>query len=112
MAIQALIDGGMARTYPEAAELVGMSEGTMLTHINRDRTRHPELYKAIRKCGWLSWLIDMWMRWLRVEPTAPSTSGNDHGTYGAGSGNLHSSCVYWVLVSGPGNGLKRPRQSS
>ena len=48
MAIQALIGGGMARTYPEAAELAGISEGTMLTHINRVRRRHPELYQAIR----------------------------------------------------------------
>ena len=47
-AIQALIGGGMARTYPEAAELAGMSQGTMLTHINRVRRRHPKLYQAIR----------------------------------------------------------------
>ena len=47
-AMEALIGGGMARTYPEAAELAGMSEGTMLTHINRVRRRHPELYRAIR----------------------------------------------------------------
>ena len=46
--VQALIGGGMARTYPEAADLAGMSEGTMLTHINRVRRRHSELYEAVR----------------------------------------------------------------
>ncbi len=41
-AIQALIGGGeQARTYPEAAVLAGMSEGTLLTHVNRVRKRRP-----------------------------------------------------------------------
>ena len=43
-----LTGGGLPRTYPEAAELAGMSEGTLLTHCNRVRKRHPELYQAIR----------------------------------------------------------------
>ena len=47
-AVEALIGGGVARTYPEAARLAGMAEGTLLTHINRIRQRHPVLYSAIR----------------------------------------------------------------
>ena len=38
----------MDRTYPDAAELAGMSEGTLLTHFNRVRKSRPELYQAIR----------------------------------------------------------------
>jgi hypothetical protein len=48
LAMDALIGGGVARTYPEAARMAGMSEGTMLTHVNRVRQRHPALYKLIR----------------------------------------------------------------
>ena len=48
-AVEALLGGGKyARTYPEAAKLAGMSEGTMLTHINRVRQNHTELYDKIR----------------------------------------------------------------
>ena len=47
-AVEALIGGGVPRTYPEAAQLAGMAEGTLLTHVNRVRRRHPELYAAIR----------------------------------------------------------------
>ena len=48
-AINSLIGGGeQARTYTEAARLAGMSEGTLLTHVNRVRTRHPRLYKKLR----------------------------------------------------------------
>ena len=48
-AVEALIGGGgEARTYPEAAEIADMSEGTLLTHINRVRQNHPELYEEIR----------------------------------------------------------------
>jgi len=48
-AIQALIGGGQhARTYAEAAQLADMSEGTMLTHVNRVRRRHPRLYQKVR----------------------------------------------------------------
>ena len=47
-AIQALIGGEQARTYIEAATLAGMSEGTMLTHVNRVRRRHPRIYKKVR----------------------------------------------------------------
>jgi len=48
-AIDALIGGGeQARTYPDAASLAGMSEGTLLTHVNRVRTRHPRIYKKVR----------------------------------------------------------------
>ena len=47
-AIEALIGGGTDRTYPEAARIAGMAEGTLLTHINRVRQNHPELYAAIR----------------------------------------------------------------
>ena len=48
-AIEALIGGNTDRTYPEAARIAGMAEGTLLTHVNRVRRGHPELYKAIRK---------------------------------------------------------------
>ncbi len=48
-AIQSLIGGEQARTYTEAALLAGMSEGTMLTHVNRVRRRHPRIYKNVRK---------------------------------------------------------------
>ena len=48
-AVEALIGEGVARTYPEAARLAGMSQGTLLTHINRVRQRHPKLYAAIRQ---------------------------------------------------------------
>jgi len=48
-AIEALIGGGEdARTYSEAATLAGMSEGTMLTHVNRVRKRRPRLYQKVR----------------------------------------------------------------
>lgn len=48
-AVEALIGGGgEARTYTEAAELADMSEGTLLTHINRVRQNHPELNEEIR----------------------------------------------------------------
>ena len=49
-AVEALIGGGtQARTYLEAAELAGMSLGTVKTHLRRVRQRHPQLYKAIRR---------------------------------------------------------------
>ena len=48
-AVEALICGGEARTYHEAAEIADMSEGTLLTHINRVRQNHPELYEEIRE---------------------------------------------------------------
>lgn len=47
-AMDALIGDAVARTYPEAARLAGMSEGTLLTHVNRVRQRQPMLYKVIR----------------------------------------------------------------
>ena len=48
-AIQALIGcGEQARTYTEAAQVASMSEGTMLTHVNRVRRRHPRIYKKAR----------------------------------------------------------------
>ncbi len=48
-AIEALIGGGRnARTYLEAAQIVGMSEGTLLTHVNRVRQNHLDLYKEIK----------------------------------------------------------------
>ncbi len=47
-AIEALIDSGTDRTYPEAASIAGMAEGTLLTHINRVRQKHPALYERIR----------------------------------------------------------------
>jgi len=46
-AIVALVSGG-GRTYPDAARLAGMSLGTMLTHINRVRENHPDIYEAVR----------------------------------------------------------------
>ena len=47
-AVEALIGGETDRTYPEAARIAGMAEGTLLTHINRVRQNHPKLYAAIR----------------------------------------------------------------
>jgi len=48
-AIESLLGGGeQARTYTEAAGLAGMSEGTMLTHVDRVRRRHPRIYQKIR----------------------------------------------------------------
>lgn len=48
-AIKALIGGGeQARTYGEAAKLAGMSVGTLFTHVNRVKTRHPRIYKKVR----------------------------------------------------------------
>lgn len=47
-AVDALIGSGTDRTYPEAARIAGMAEGTLLTHINRVRQRHPALYERIR----------------------------------------------------------------
>lgn len=46
--MEALIGGGVDRTYLKAAELSGVSECTLLTHFNRVRKRHPELYRAVR----------------------------------------------------------------
>ena len=48
-AIEALLSGGEARTYPQAARLAGMSLGSLLTHCNRIRKRHPALYAKIRE---------------------------------------------------------------
>ena len=47
-AVEALIGGEAARTYPEAARIANMVEGTLLTHINRVRQNHPTLYADIR----------------------------------------------------------------
>ena len=47
-AVEALIGGGVDRTYSEAARIAGMAEGTLLTHVNRVRQNHPELYAEIR----------------------------------------------------------------
>ena len=48
-AIAALIGDGTDRTYTEAARMAGMAEGTLLTHVNRVRRNHPELYNRIRE---------------------------------------------------------------
>lgn len=37
------------RTYAQAAKIAGMAEGTLLTHVNRVRQYHPELYSQIRE---------------------------------------------------------------
>ena len=47
-AVEALVGDGVDRTYPEAARIAGTSEGTLLTHFNRIRRNHPQLYAAIR----------------------------------------------------------------
>ena len=47
-AIEALIGDGVDRTYTEAARLAGIAEGTLLTHVNRVRMNHAELYGQIR----------------------------------------------------------------
>ncbi len=41
-AVEALIGGGVDRTYPEAARVAGMAEGTLLTHINRVSPNPPK----------------------------------------------------------------------
>lgn len=43
----ALIAGTAARTYPEAAEVAGVSLGTLHTHLRRLRRRDPDLYGAL-----------------------------------------------------------------
>jgi phage shock protein A len=49
-AMEALIGGGTeARTYIEAADVAKMSVGTMKTHVNRVREKHPKLYEQIRE---------------------------------------------------------------
>ena len=48
-AIEALIGDGMDQTYTQAAKIAGMAEGTLLTHVNRVRQNHPELYSRIRE---------------------------------------------------------------
>lgn len=48
-AIEALIGADTDRTYPDAARIAGMAEGTLLSHINRVRRNHPRLYGDIRK---------------------------------------------------------------
>ncbi len=40
--------GESARAYSEAAWIAGVSEGTMLTHVNRVRQNHPGVYSLIR----------------------------------------------------------------
>ncbi len=47
-AIEALIGDSEGRTYTYAAKIAGMAEGTLLTHINRVRQNHPDLYAEIR----------------------------------------------------------------
>ena len=48
-AMEALMGGGeSARTYSEAAQIAGVSEGTTLTHVNRVRQNHPGVYALIR----------------------------------------------------------------
>ena len=48
-AVQALIGAEQARTYPDAAEIAGISLGTMHTHFRRVRQNHPDLYQVIRR---------------------------------------------------------------
>jgi len=48
-AIEALIGDGIDQTYTQAAKIAGMAEGTLLTHVNRVRQNHPELYAEVRK---------------------------------------------------------------
>ena len=44
----ALVEGGEARTYPEVAALLGLSPGSVHTHLRRLRQRHPDGYTALR----------------------------------------------------------------
>ena len=48
-AVTALLSGERARTYPEAANLGGMSLGTMYTHLRRVKKNHPDVYKKVRR---------------------------------------------------------------
>lgn len=48
-AIEALIGDGVDRTYTQAAKIADVAEGTLLTHVNRVRLNHPELYSRIRE---------------------------------------------------------------
>ena len=42
-AMEALVGGGVARTYTEAAKVAGVAEGTALTHVNRVRQGQPRI---------------------------------------------------------------------
>ena len=44
----ALIGGGAARTYVQAALIAGVHLGTLYRHLGRVRQRHPDLYESIR----------------------------------------------------------------
>ena len=48
-AVESLVDGERARTYVEASEVAGIPVNTLYTHLRRVRSKHPKLYKAIRK---------------------------------------------------------------
>ena len=48
-AVLALVGGGEAHTYSEAAKAGEMSLGTLYTHLRRIRQRHPDLYEEIRQ---------------------------------------------------------------
>ncbi len=47
-AVIALIGGDEARTYRQAANIAGISLGTLYTHLRRVRQKHPDLYDEIR----------------------------------------------------------------
>jgi predicted DNA-binding protein YlxM (UPF0122 family) len=46
-AIQALLDCPKARTYAEAAEVMGVSIGSLYQHLKRVRDKNPELYQRL-----------------------------------------------------------------
>jgi hypothetical protein len=46
-AAEALIGGDEARTYQEAAEVMGVHVGTLYRHLKRLRERHPDVYAAV-----------------------------------------------------------------
>ena len=48
--MEVLIGGASARTYVDASKVAGVSEGTMLTHVNRVRQNHTVLYEGM---GWV-----------------------------------------------------------
>jgi prephenate dehydrogenase len=46
-AVHALIGGTKARTYQEAADLMGIHLGTLYTYLRRIKEQHPEIYSAV-----------------------------------------------------------------
>ena len=46
-AVIALLGGDVARTYSEAAEVAGISLGSLYTYLSWTRKNHPKVYKKL-----------------------------------------------------------------